>query len=421
MQRSTRGAAWLLLILVAALALRWGAAWAWEQQLPEEQKFGFGDSESYWQLARSIAFGKPYTYPTEDFHVFRAPGYPLLLAPTMIGREKEPPTIFVRAYSAVLSTLGVGGVFWLGKELFGIRAGLIAAIGVALDPGLIALGALLLSDGPSAAVLPFQMVLWIKAWRSEQTRQKILLYLCAGMMAGIASLIRPSWLLFTPFAITIGLLFSPRRKEHLQAAPWLMLGLALIMAPWWIRNYVQTGRLVLTTLQVGASLYDGLNPRATGGSNMDFTLPEEAKLRAADEANPPPSNDTFEYRLNQMFLHKSIDWAKQDPVAVLRLAGNKLHRLWNIWPNEAQFRHPVIRVAVFFSFVPVFGLACIGLWKFRTLGWPVVLLALPCVYFSLLHMIFVSSLRYRLPAMLLLYVLAAGVIDAYWRSKEVSR
>jgi hypothetical protein len=92
----------------------------------------------------------------------------------------------------------------------------------------------------------------------------------------------------------------------------------------------------------------------------------------------------------------------------VELAGIKLLRMWNIWPNEPRFSSWPIRLIVFFTYTPLLIFAIIGAWRTVGKGWPYVLYCLPAVYFTALHMIFVSSLRYREPAMLALLALAAG-------------
>src|SRR5438874_369473 len=56
----------LTAILAVALVLRLAAGWWWQQRLPAGVKFGFGDSESYWELGRTIARGEPYEYGLLD-------------------------------------------------------------------------------------------------------------------------------------------------------------------------------------------------------------------------------------------------------------------------------------------------------------------------------------------------------------------
>ena len=195
------------------------------------------------------------------------------------------------------------------------------------------------------------------------------------------------------------------------------------MTPWWIYTYRVAGRLVATTLWVGPSLYDGLNPTADGSSNMGFVPEFAAKLQAADAANPPPPDSPpFECRFDRLLRDAALRWAADHPLEAVRLSGVKLLRMWNVWPNEPQFRNWLMRLVVFCSYTPVMLLALYGGWRFRRRGLDVMLLLLPAIYFSLLHVVFVGSLRYRQPAMLTLAILAAAALASLLeRSQSSSR
>jgi hypothetical protein len=86
----------------------------------------------------------------------------------------------------------------------------------------------------------------------------------------------------------------------------------------------------------------------------------------------------------------------------------KFSRIWNIWPNEASFSSWPVRVAFFFTYTPLLIFAIIGAWRTVGRGWPYLLCCLPAVYITMLHVVFVSSLRYREPPMLVLLALAAA-------------
>ena len=253
------------------------------------------------------------------------------------------------------------------------------------------------------------LALWVGAWQAPSLKRGAAIGLAAGTAAAAATLVRPSWLLFTPFAILVGLVFGQQRKRHLAVGLAILLGLCAVMAPWWIRNALVTGHFVPTTLQVGASLYDGLNPAATGASNMDF-VKRFTEIERARFATSEGAEECFEYYLDKRFRQEAANWAVSHPGQALRLAGVKLLRLWNIWPNEPRYSSWPVRLAVAFGFVPVFVVGLSGAWKTIRWGWPYVLLWLPAAYFTLLHVIFVASIRYRQPAMLTLMVLAAGVV-----------
>jgi 4-amino-4-deoxy-L-arabinose transferase-like glycosyltransferase len=414
--RAVAHSGWCLAaILVAALGVRVAAGVWWQARLPAGVKFAFGDSESYWQLGRTIARGEPFAYGPDHLRIFRTPGYPAIIAPLFWLRD-EPPVMWARAECAVLSTAAVAAVAALGWLLFDRMTGLVAAAIAALYPESIALGVFVLSEAPFAPLMMLNLVFWVLAWQRGRHGWS----LAAGIAAGLATLMRPSWLLMTPFAavvlaVLIVVLMNREQRaaglrRHLAIMAVSLLGLVLTMSPWWIRNYRVSGRFVPTTLQVGASLYDGLSPTATGASDMRFVGRFVAEQRAADAAAGGEQTGLFEDRLDRRMRDASVRWAREHPRRALQLVGIKLARMWSPLPNAGEFQSRWLRLALLLTYTPLIVLALVGLWRFRHLGWPIWLCVLPAIYLTCLHVVFVSSIRYRGPAMLPLIVLAAAAI-----------
>jgi 4-amino-4-deoxy-L-arabinose transferase-like glycosyltransferase len=406
------------LILIVAFALRLGAAYWWESRLTEGQQFAFGDSESYWVLGGQIARGEPYQFGHGQAKIFRTPGYPIVLAGLYRIAGGEPPVIWARILGALFGTLTVGGVIWLTKTLFSIRAAIVAGVMATLYPGAIGMSTFVLSEAPFCPLMLAQIIVWVAAARCECPKRAAGLAFVAGSIAGIATLIRPSWLLFTPFAIGIAWTFFGQRKRQLLIAVAMTIGLMLAMAPWWVRNYGITGKLTLTTTQFGASLYDGWREDANGDSDMRFVEHFYQEQLRADAKDPASANGSFEERLDARMRSAAIDWARHHRIRVVQLAGIKFLRIWSPWPNSDTMQGWTFRLAILLGYTPLILLAIAGAIRFVQRGWPYTLCVVPAIYFTCLHMIFVGSIRYRQPAMLVLIVLAAGFVDAWWQTRE---
>ncbi|HEX7447927.1 MAG TPA: glycosyltransferase family 39 protein [Pirellulales bacterium] len=432
---------WLCGVLALALALRVGACAWWQSRLPAGANFAFGDSDTYWTLARELAAGRAFQYGSPDARVFRTPGYPLLLAPLFLIND-QPSVMWGRWLSAVCGTLAVAGVYALAARLFDRHTALLAAALAAVYPGAIAMSVVVLSEAPFCPLVAAQLATWVASWRtlrgnrcppathggqcppyaSESSAltpsgewRSLLWAAASGGLGGLATLMRPSWLLFIPFAVLAGLVLSDRRRRMLSGGLVMLAALVAVMLPWWVRNARVVGHFVPTTLQVGASLYDGLNPRADGSSRMDFVAPFEQIERREDAASDEP----FEYRLDRRLRQAALDWAAGHPKKVARLAVVKFIRLWNLWPNDPRQRGGLMRWVSAAAYLPMLVLALVGIWRTHGRWWPAAVCWLPAVYLTLLHVVFVSSIRYREPAMLGLIVLAASVFSK--RTKECPR
>ena len=391
----------LLIILCGAFVLRAVVAIGVQRYIdnrPNRQFLIEGDAWGYWELGRKLANGDAYEIHQPPRRVSRMPGFPMLLAVCMkvFGENAFPIRIVLAAVGAAACFL----VFLLGRELFDERTGVTAAAIAAISPAMVGFAPLVLSETLFAACLVLSVWCMTRLVTNETcTRWSIragACWLMCGAAVAVACYVRPSWLLAAPLFALVLLIRWPDKKLALACGATVLAGTALTLTPWIIRNFnVTDGKLVVTTLWLGPSLYDGFNPDANGDSDMTFFDRDSL------------SNSMSEYDVNRHYTRLALEYAAAHPLHSLRLTGAKVWRFWKPWPNADQFRSWWMLVAVGGFFLPVLVLALLGAWTVRHRPWAWLLTLGPLVYFSILHMIFVGSLRYRLPAEYPMCVLSA--------------
>ncbi|MBI3467944.1 MAG: glycosyltransferase family 39 protein [Planctomycetes bacterium] len=409
------------LLFSAALLVRIGTALALDRRNASGGAgHEFADTQLYSKLALVIATGQPYSDGKR--FVGRTPGYPLFLAGCyrLFGNS----SVGARHAQAAVGAVSCVLLFLLVRQLVDRRAAWIAAGAAVVYPFAVFLSVVLLSEALFTALLLVQLLLFCWLLRSltegDSLSRLVVWSAVAGVIGAAATLVRPSWISATPFVSLLFLVCSPRqfrsdpssirnpsrragtiRNRSLLAAASLFLAFLLGMSPWWVRNWRVTGHFVPTTLWVGASLYDGLNPQASGASDMRFMdRPEEFGL-------DPRLHEMNEWEQDQYLRRAALDYARAQPGRVFWLAAVKLVRFWNPLPNAAEWQSWPLRIVSLVTCGPVLLLAVVGAWRLRRRVVVIVFLAGPVFYFCAVHLVFVSSIRYREAAMLPVLGLAA--------------
>lgn len=386
----TPRAAWFIAIVVLGLLLRL----AWAEYTIRRGGETLPDSELYVAYAERIFQHQPYEL--NGNFALRTPGYPAFLAGvwTLTSERNDRAVLWTQAILGTLSGVIVFAIARLFEKQSRCQGWSLVSMMIAMfEPYGLVIGALQLSE----TLFTFLLLLSIYAIVRSVHHPHFFSGSWAGIFAGTAILVRPSLLLLGPIAAFVALFSS---KDFLSAGRYVLVmavTTACLLGPWWARNYKLFHAPVLTTLNVGESLFDGLNPKATGASEMSFTRDKTVLAMSEKERD-------------DHWRKEAIDWSVSHPARVAQLAVIKFARFWSPWPNEPRFQTPAVVAATTLFTVPVYLFAIVGIW-FAWRGTPsdrmlVLLVLVPTFYFCGLHLIFVSSVRYRAVIMPLVSLLA---------------
>jgi 4-amino-4-deoxy-L-arabinose transferase-like glycosyltransferase len=387
----------------------------------------FGDL--YDMIARNLYQGNGYRVdPAMGNTMLREPGYPLLLAAVFelagYGIQQARVVCVLLASGAALMLLR------LTRKITGdAMTSLAAALLFLLYPGIVVAETRAGIEIPSIfTVMLFMLVLYSAVEKGSLWR-----YWAAGLLLGVAVLVRSEVLLF-PLFLLVYLVFasksaSERVKIALRIAA-LGLGTVVVMSPWIIRNYRLVHKFVPSATVAGVAAQEGLytcedtapgEPFFEAQTRAGFERKEIARQLGKPFAGPyyqlfyTPQD---EFAFNQALLsHVSTEY-RSHPELFARCAAKNL--FFNFWFLGKRRETTLLNLLMQ---APLVGLALGGvvvLWK-RGLWRKAGIVLLYILYIPAVHAPIIAHARHSMLVVPFLTILAAAFLVWAWRAFKMRR
>ncbi|MGQ9849810.1 MAG: ArnT family glycosyltransferase [Aggregatilineaceae bacterium] len=345
------------------------------------------------------------------------PLYPFFLVGVYKTLGRDP--IAVAVVQIGLDALTVLLLFWIGRRVAGEAVGLLGAAFYGIYPYLLyqnltlndtALFIFLLTGGIAAA------------YRARDTRDPRWAA-ALGVAFGLGALTKTLVVLVLPLlALWWWRALGLRRAVALSAASGLAL--ALVIAPWIVRNIRLHGELVLISTNAGSNLHQGNNACVADYLARGW----DAQWVNCIERAPAELSETEADRWHRQ---QALTYLREHLEAWPRLFWTKFWVLWSpvIMPYDLppdpylvddavlQFHTPAFEAArlihaLYFTPLLILGLAGLILsWHDRREIAPLVAVF---VAITITYLIFHPSTRYRSPADPFLFILAACSVTRLW-------
>ena len=286
----------------------------------------FGDGIDYIDTAKALC--TTHAYPaTGSLPFFRAPGLPFFIAAVTVGHPERVVMIKVALALCDATTVVLIATLFANPSWI---AGLIAA----LNPFFIAAVCDVRSE-------PLFMLLMTGAiWLLLRNRPA-----ASGVALALAALTRPAALVCIPLFA----LFRPRR-----ALP-LLLGAALALAPWTVRNAVRFHEVIVVNDAAGFNLWRGYAPEIIAIDRMhdpaaiaraSWELDARRVAQAKREIEPPAASPGAR---SAAWRRAAFAEIAADPAAALRWTLRKAWLYWRPWLNVDQYGFAAVAASGLFN------------------------------------------------------------------------
>ena len=416
------GLAVLAAILLLGLALR--VDYAWEGRTPVFDAIAYGEIARNLDESNGFTLGDGATQPASNY----SPGLPLLIA-GLYKLSGGPHERFARLVLALIGALSILFTYQIARRLSGPTAGLIGAGAVAIYPALLEYQGMFMGEPLAATLLSGAILSMLRA--TDRERQAA--WLLPGVLLGTLTLVRPEYLSVTVLLALAVSIAPPRRRAEnvgisdeigpsaggLTCAAVLLLGAALVVAPWTMRNAVALDRFVPVSTGGGQVLFAGTylpsdgDPERVGSEvvkhspelfepgDIERLRLEQILARLAAQRYPDLPSDAA---LGRMGREQLWDDVTQEPVEYAGFVATKVWRIWSHGPREVMERPGW---EVFHLVLVAFGLLGLAVLA-RQRRWEALLLATVFVAITAISALLVASPR-RILVMIPLVAALAGV------------
>ncbi len=392
----------LLCIFFFAFFLRVAYCLFFREEILYIQVNIFTDTQQYISVAQNFLDGKGIIISREIMAKI-TPVFPLFIAGvySLFGENYWA----IRLVQIIISSLSCILVYFLSKAVMDKNTARISAFMTAIYPFFIFFTGFVLTE----TLFVFLLLLSIYFLQLTKKVPSIKNVIITGVLFGISILCRPSTaVLILGFLISLLFPFLWVGWHNRFKIVGIMTAIAILtISPWSIRNFYHFRKFVPLTTMTGASFWEGNNPYSLGGPCQYW--PEEVQKLS-------------EVERDRYLTKATIRVIKNNPSRFIKLMGLKFIRFWNIIPNYEGFSSALYKLISLFSYVPVLITAIYGIFLTRRVWRNFLLFYILFLSFTFGHMLFVSSIRYRIPIMPFLIIFSAyGIIQIYQRIKSKAK
>jgi hypothetical protein len=367
----------------------------------------FPDEDRF--LASAIRLAASGEFWVGSDRAWEMPGTALFFAPAVRLFGAHAAIIPIRFTQAILLVIQCGLIALTARRIFGNPlVGFIAACIAAVYPFFLYYQGLLLSETlfDTWFLAGIAALFW---WRDRGMQfDSALVVTCFCLVA--ATMTKATLTILPPLLLTATAWFAGanwRRVIVILLAASCLYG--AFMSPWWMRNAALFHAFVPFATNGAQNLYLGNNPH-NRDAGIDWKNDADPAVVARISALPG------ELERQHAFAKAALDYIAENPGAFLHTAAKKFVRFWNIVPNAREFHAGLYSIISAASFGPILVLALISAVR----QWPRWRLLAPLYliigYFTLVYMVTIASIRYRLPLEPLLIIMAAEPLAAAFHS-----